>query len=470
MGGGEEQGAVDRKKPQLIRSRNSTVHGLASALVSAHGDVQLMRARDTTTHEHESASVSEGGDVQLGRSQDSRAREAESVPVSLMRSNGSTAPDAAPFETQAMEGQAWYYHRVVTPIWEVWNNARWNDWANMFQLYVLASASAAAGVGELQAEAQADLYSAQLSNWVLPSVSYSYFKAKADYAGNWEEGEHEFHVGGASNAMGTIFNKMFQFKDMDGDGEFTAEKDEVIDEYPFAKKGTFLPWPYPSAKWDFGEKDSAGKWAKIKTADGAFSLTMKANENTWTTEGGTKLTPMNVKIDIEISYPNFQAGNLVALEAFVVSTQAAANASASVSFAKGVYVPQPEGVSHAKVLSFAWDGEATLEGDAKNGVTVKSSASAAALADILDNHTVQTLGVNATASANASLAPLNIQRVAFTFNTAHAGKIMWDPSVGMANPDFDFQNSANCKGHLIFALVAAVLANVVVAGSVSLPA
>jgi hypothetical protein len=363
----------------------------------------------------------------------------------------------------ATANQPWYYHRVVTPILKVYDGLRWYDWTSKFQLYVLASTSAEGTGDDTTATFQADLFAAQLSNWVCPSVSYAYFKAKAEYAGSWDDAKHDFTVGASTSAMGTIFTRMIQFEDTDGDGQFTAEIDQVVDEYKFAAKNSNLPWPYPTQKWDSGEKDTAGKWAKIKTKGGHFMLTMKANENTWTTEGGTALTPMNVKVDIEIDYPNLKAGNLVALETFVVSTQAQANAA--VSATNSINVPQPESATH-QMLKFAWDGEASLDGDVKNGVTVKASAmSSASLDDILDNHTVKSLGVSTSADGTASL---NVQRVMFAFNTPKAGKILWDPSVGLAEPDAELVNSAHCSRGWIFALVIVLMPSVVVVGSVSL--
>merc|ERR1711953_748921 len=101
-------------------------------------------------------------------------------------------------------------------------------------------------------------------------------------------------------------------------------------------------FPYPKPMWDTGDFSGDTKTMKIKTTDGMFAVTLKANEEVGRTPGGSKKTPMTVKMDVEINYPDLLEGNLVGLDAYVVSTEAAAEkeANATLQVGNGIYSRQ----------------------------------------------------------------------------------------------------------------------------------
>jgi len=300
------------------------------------------------------------------------------------------------------------------------------------QAYLLTSASA-----NVESDAaKADLFVASLSNLVYPAVTYAYFDVKANYDLSEDKDKHSsFAVGASATGMAAVMSKLFQFKDEDGDGKFTENVDTVIDEYPFVEK-ELLGYYGPKPKWDSGEFSGNAKTAKIKTKDGVFAVTLKANGEEWFTPGGSKMTEMNTKVDIEINYPKLQEGNLVGLEAFVVSTTA--DASLSVEAGHGLYVEQPD---NQPMLGFAWDGEATLVSD-KSTMEVKASGVLDASLDEIKVKDLILGGIGAKAKVDAG-AKLEVKKINFAFNQGKAGNVFWDPSVGMGSPEDSLMSGAS---------------------------
>jgi len=177
----------------------------------------------------------------------------------------------------------------------------------------------------------------------------------------------------------------------------------------------------------------------IKTKDGVFAVTLKANEQPGTTPGGSLMTPMNTKMDVEIDYDKYkplQAGNLVGLEAFVVATEA--NADAAVQAGNGVYIKQSDG---NPTLGFTWDGEASVEEKdcwlcwlTSNKAEVKASIVAGAALDEIKSNGLITGGMGAKTKVEAG-GTLNVQKVTYAFKSSKTGKIFWDPTVGASSED-----------------------------------
>merc|ERR1712187_785412 len=97
---------------------------------------------------------------------------------------------------------------------------------------------------------------------------------------------------------------------------------------------------------------------------------------------------------------------------------------------KGFYIPQ-EG-NHAS-LGFTWDGQADLASSSSGtGVEVSaSSVMSAALGD-LENKNYLLGAIGARGSLDASL---EVDRIIFSFNTSTSGKVFWDPTVGINEPE-----------------------------------
>merc|ERR1711879_71449 len=238
-------------------------------------------------------------------------------------------------------------------------------------------------------------------------------------------GSHGVDVSASASGMATVFTKLFQFTDNDQDGKYTADVDVIVDEYPLWKLRHGLPDPKPV--WASGEHDDDEdkKVAKIKTEDGVFAVILKANQQIGSTPGGSSLTPMNTKFDVEIEYPNLLPGNKVGLEMHVVSTKA--EGTAWVSTNRGFYVDQPRDLNS---LAFTWDPEADLPNQNSIGgkVAVKTGVAAtAALGDIQGNDFI-TANMGVRTDSN-----LEIKRIVFAFDTSQAGKLRWDPTVGVGS-------------------------------------
>merc|ERR1712084_52109 len=84
------------------------------------------------------------------------------------------------------------------------------------------------------------------------------------------------------------------------------------------------------------------------------------------------------------------------------------------------------------MLGFAWDAEATLENVGET--EVKASALAGASIDDLKFNEMLIHGIGATAKVDGG-AKLSVEKVTFTFKTAKAGKLVWDPVVGVGSPE-----------------------------------
>jgi len=286
-------------------------------------------------------------------------------------------------------------------------------------MFLLTSASVSAGNGELQA----NFFAASLSNVVYPMVSYAYFAKTAAHHKFDNQSFLSFEKSAAG--MATVFTRLFQFIDVDKDGEFTNGTDTIVDEYSFREMGPI--WTR--------EIDTSVKHAKISTLDGVFSLVYKANEGSGTFLGGQR-DPMNTKMNVEINYPTLTEGNLIGLETYIVSTKA--SASAGISAEKGFYVPQEGDVPS---LGFTWESEASLEaGRTSNGVTVSSSAAAKAHLGDLEGEESQILGaIGAKGSLEASL---EARRIVHTFNVPPAVKMSWGSTVGVNEIDDDMISGA----------------------------
>lgn len=98
-------------------------------------------------------------------------------------------------------------------------------------MFLLTSASISAGNGKLHAK----FFAASLSNVVYPMVSYAYFaKAAAHHTFN-NQSFLSFEKSAAG--MATVFTRLFQFDDVDKDGQFTNGTDTIVDEYSFREMG-----------------------------------------------------------------------------------------------------------------------------------------------------------------------------------------------------------------------------------------
>jgi len=340
------------------------------------------------------------------------------------------------------------FHARNSKMWRLFNAPRWDDLWNKFQFYLLHSAAASADT----TGAEGDLFLASLSNMVVPSVCYAYFTADVDW--KFDSGSHGLNVGASASGMATVFTKLFQFTDNDKDGKYTADVDDIVDEYQLWERGA-LGYPDPKPVWASGEHvdDEDTKVAKIKTEDGVFGVILKANQKSGYTPGGASLTPMNTKVDVEINYPNLQPGNKVGLETHVVSTKA--EATAGVSTKRGFYVDQPGDLSS---LAFTWDTEADLpdqksiwnlwSGSGK--VAVKASAAAtAALGDIQGNDFIK---ANMGGGAN-----LEVSKIVFAFDTSQAGKVLWDPTVGVGSQSDEDKMASGAYDRSHWAIASAIV-------------
>jgi len=306
------------------------------------------------------------------------------------------------------------------------------------QLYLVHSANATAGADG----AKGNLFVASLSNLILPTVTYAYFSAEAQYSlekiqpdnNNWD-----FSVGASGSGMAVVFTRMFQFIDVNEDGEFTEGTDKEKDEYKFMQwidlnvlPHPFLPKihiPYPKPIWDAGSFSKDTQTMKIQTADGQFAVTLKANKEEGRTPGGSRKTPMTVKMDVDINYPDLQEGHLVGLEAYVVTTKAEGDASSkgTLQVGNGVFSMQP---NNLPPLGLAWDGQAKV--DTEGDVSVKASGMVdASLKDIDVNGLQGGMGIKAKGSIN-----LDVKKVTYSFKSSQVGKkIIWDPVFGATSAE-----------------------------------
>merc|ERR1712187_632986 len=159
-----------------------------------------------------------------------------------------------------------------------------------------------------------------------------------------------------------------------------------------------------------------------------------------------------------IDYNKFKSlkdGNFIGLDTYVISTEA--KAGAAVKAGKGVYIEQSD--SHP-TLGFAWDAKATVETVGEE-TEVKASALVGTSLDDIKYKDMLIHGMGATAKADAG-ATLSCKKVTFIFMTATAGKLVWDPVVGIGSPeDQDLLSGAaglaRCTTVLLSALVGASL-------------
>jgi len=320
-----------------------------------------------------------------------------------------------------------FYMRKVDML-ELYNGARWDDVLAGGNASMLVLSSASLGVG--MQGLQADFFASSLSNIVYPAVSYAYFAREVNVS--FDDSQHELSLETSASGMATVFTRLLQFVDVDNDGIFTEGTDVVMDEYQFVEMDPKMTYAKPKPAWDLGEVDRSAKHARISTRDGVFAVVMKANNKSGKTPGGSTLTPMNTKIDVEINYPGLQEGNLIGLETYVVSTKK--SASMGVSQTRGFYIPQ-EG-NHSS-LGFTWDGEADIA-NSSNGTGVAVGASAVMSAEYLlgaiGARTKQYLlgAIGARSSPDASL---EVDRIIFSFNVSTPGKVLWDPTVGINEPE-----------------------------------
>merc|ERR1712060_863075 len=145
----------------------------------------------------------------------------------------------------------------------------------------------------------------------------------------------------------------------------------------------------------------------IKTDDGAFAVRLKANPRDGRTPDGITFTPMNTKVDVEIDYNKFK----------------------ELKAGRGIYIEQSD---NNPTLGFAWDAKANSEtvGDTE----VKASAFVGASIDEIERGDMLIHAMGATAKADAG-AKFSVEKATFTFKTAKAGKLVWDPVVGVGSPD-----------------------------------
>merc|ERR1712232_952050 len=160
-----------------------------------------------------------------------------------------------------------------------------------------------------------------------------------------------------------------------------------------------------------------------------FAVTMKANGEVGRTPGGSKKTPMTVKMDVEINYPNLQEGNLVGLDAYILSTEAAAEADvkATVQVDNGVFSKQSDNLPS---LGLAWDGQAKVETEGDVIVTASGTVDAS-LDDIKFNDCIKG-GMGVKGNGNAKLS---VKKITYTFKSSTEGKIIWDPVVGSTSAE-----------------------------------
>jgi hypothetical protein len=230
---------------------------------------------------------------------------------------------------------------------------------------------------------------------------------------------------------------LFQFIDVDKDGAYTEGVDGIVNEYSFVER-ELLGYPGPKPAWDRGAFSSENKTMKIKTEDGVFAVTLKANEEVSTTPGGSTMTPMNTEVDIEINYNNYkelQAGNLVGLEAYVVTTTAGANAIGDAG--QGLYVEQP---GKCPMLGYTWDGEATSVSDGST-MEVKMSGVLDASLNEIESHNLILGGIGITAKVDAA-AKVEVKKMNFVFNQDKAGNVKTYQGVGSASPDDNLVSGA----------------------------
>merc|ERR1712137_256166 len=256
--------------------------------------------------------------------------------------------------TAAAEADTWVSVRRADAF-SLWNDVRIDDLLSGQHLSLFLITSVDVEVGSEGAEG--DLFAATLSNIVYPAVTYGYFTAKADYSLSDDKSNADFSISASASGIATAFTRMFQFTDVNIDGEFTEGTDIVVDEYPFMEIGALGPDPKPV--WSKGDFSKETRTMSIKTRDGAFAVKLKANPEEGNTPDGIKFTPMNTKVDVEIDYDKFKdlkEGNLVGLDTYVISTEA--KYDAAVKAGKGVYIEQSD---NSPTLGFAWDAKANLE-------------------------------------------------------------------------------------------------------------
>jgi len=193
--------------------------------------------------------------------------------------------------------------------------------------------------------------------------------------------------------------------------------------------GLIFKFPYPKPMWDNGEFSADTKTMKIQTKDDLFAVTLKANEEDSRTPGGSRKTPMTVKMDVDINYPDLQEGNLVGLEAYVLSTEASLekDGTATLQVGNGVYSKQPDNLPS---LGLAWDAQAKVQTEGDVGVqasaTVDASIDDIKFADCIKGG----MGIKAKGDAK-----LSVKKVIYTFKSSAEGKIIWDPIIGATSAE-----------------------------------
>jgi len=147
------------------------------------------------------------------------------------------------------------------------------------------------------------------------------------------------------------------------------------------------------------------------------------------TPGGSRKTPMTVKMDVDINYPDLQEGNLVGLEAYVLSTEASLekDGTATLQVGNGVYSKQPDNLPS---LGLAWDAQAKVQTEGDVGVqasaTVDASIDDIKFADCIKGG----MGIKAKGDAK-----LSVKKVIYTFKSSAEGKIIWDPIIGATSAE-----------------------------------
>merc|ERR1712187_452007 len=140
----------------------------------------------------------------------------------------------------------------------------------------------------------------------------------------------------------------------------------------------------------------------------------------------------------EINYNNYkelQAGNLVGLEAYVVTTTAGASAIGDVG--QGLYVEQP---GNCPMLGYTWDGEATSVSDGST-LEVKMSGVLDASLNEIESHDLILGGIGVTAEVDV-VAKVEVKKMNFVFNQNKAGNVETYQGVGSASPDDNLLSGA----------------------------
>jgi len=120
---------------------------------------------------------------------------------------------------------------------------------------------------------------------------------------------------------------------------------------------------------------------------------------------------------------------LVGLDAYVISTEASAEADvkATVEVGNGIYSKQSDNLPP---LGLAWDGQAKVktEGD----VEVAASGTVDASIDDIQFKECIKGGMGIQAKGDAKLS---VKKITYTFKSSTEGKIIWDPVVGSTSAE-----------------------------------